>query len=127
MSTKSDLLPHEIAEIAKLTRVHSEWACHGQMCVIHNPVDGPWRALPMEWLDEVRSFSRHCEHGQLHPDPSQFAYFVHNAGLRETLDAFSPHHGIGHGCDACCSDWIQIRVHVGYPGAEMQSLEITRN
>src|SRR5882762_3100816 len=89
--------PHEAAFIANLSRwAHPVSQCEGQTCVVHNPLDGPWRALWSLWRQDRGIVERICQHGTGHPDPSQFEHW---RAIGQDWQSI-------HGCDGCCSDWL---------------------
>lgn len=61
----------------ELSNVHSDNACAGEACVIHNPTDHFMSTWPATWGDWGGSpvLYRECSHGELHPDPDQLAFF----------------------------------------------------
>lgn len=89
------LLPHEMEIFAGLKNVHDKDFCAGQICVMHNPINGDFRRLLLVWENNVKRYERVCEHGVTHPDPSQFAFW--RATGQEQLGT--------HPCDRCCLDW----------------------
>lgn len=74
-------------------KVHSQEACKGSHCPIHNPSDHHMVDWPMNIrLDKDGLIERLCPHGIGHPDPDSLAFFE-RIGVT--------HMGI-HGCDGCC-------------------------
>lgn len=50
----------------QLANVHRADECLG-VCVIHAPIDGPWRDWPTYWIEDIGMMYRTCPHGNLHP------------------------------------------------------------
>lgn len=64
---------------------HSEDACKGNPCTIHNRSDHHMRAWPQHWRQDRRIMERICPHGVGHPDPDE----------RSDINTV-------HGCCGCC-------------------------
>lgn len=88
---------HEIRLFEKLVNIHGSEQCANRVCIIHNPLSGPWRRLPMAWRNDRKIFERVCSHSVGHPDPSQRAYWVMQGQPWQNI----------HGCceDQCCVTW----------------------
>lgn len=56
--------------------LHPEEACHGQVCVVHNPLDHHMREWPMVWREDrvPPIVERICECGVGHYDFSQWEF-----------------------------------------------------
>jgi hypothetical protein len=83
-----------------ITNVHSESACAGRFCAIHNPSDHHMREWPLVWREaglfdiKPSHFERMCPHGIGHPDPDSLEFW-------ESIGE----EGMGvHGCDGCCKE-----------------------
>lgn len=75
-----------------LSGVHSQQACDGRPCVIHNPTDHHMRSWQLIWRKDRALFERICPtHGTGHPDPDQFDYWAGDLYWRAV-----------HGCCGCC-------------------------
>ncbi len=74
-------------------RVHSPYACSGQVCVIHNPTVHRLSSWPMVWRADRGIVERVCTHGIGHPDPDQFEFWLSHGRPEEVV----------HGCDGCCA------------------------
>lgn len=80
-----------------LLQTHHPSRCVGHFCSIHNTSDHPLRDAPQLWDPRFKSIYRMCTHGNVHPDPDDFAFKVRSGFSALTL-AF-----IGaHTCDDCC-------------------------
>ena len=75
--------------------VHSEDACSGETCVIHNPTKHSMSTFPMH-LRETGLVERTCEHHIGHPDPDSAAHMDRAYG-------HTPGTWLVHGCDGCCA------------------------
>ena len=68
-----------------LVNVHSDTACAGEWCCIHNPSPHHMREWTMHWRSDRRIMERLCpDKGIGHPDPDD----INKDGV--------------HGCDGCC-------------------------
>lgn len=89
------LRKHEMELFEKLRDVHPSTVCEGRPCIIHNPINGEFRSMPIEWDNDLGAFGRICMHNLWHPDPSQFAFWrLYGMESRAT-----------HPCDRCCMNW----------------------
>lgn len=97
---------HERQYIAHiLTNVHLPQHCNSSLvCMIHLPLDGPWRPLGLVWNNDRKVFFRQCEHDVLHADLSQVEYARNTGALDDLM----------HICDGCCAMWA---AHAGMAGA----------
>lgn len=67
---------------------HSEEACRGNHCPVHNPSDHHMKDWPQHYREDLNITERICPHGVGHPDP-------------DCMVAKRDGNGI-HGCDGCC-------------------------
>lgn len=80
----------------RILMVHSDQACRGERCCIHNPSDHPLSGAGLTWRPDRRLMERTCVHGVGHPDPDHLAYVARQFGEETAWEQ-----GI-HGCDGCC-------------------------
>lgn len=71
--------------------VHSQEACKGDNCVIHNPSDHSMRDFQTYWRQDRGIMERICTHGIGHPDPDDLTVRTYK-------------HERVHGCDGCCKN-----------------------
>lgn len=106
-------LKREGFDIKSLSNIHSDSACEGRPCVIHNPTNHHMRAFPLRWRHDRHLFERICPHGVGHPDPDQFAFWnearekwrpsIAADVIDDPYPQSNPFDGKGiHGCDGCC-------------------------
>ncbi len=84
-----------------LSRVHSEQACSGRHCWIHNPSEHPLASASVVWDERRRTAYRVCEHAIVHEDPDdqwfRRRFRTHHAGLARLPNPAA-------NCDGCCGD-----------------------
>lgn len=76
-----------------LVNVHSEKACLGRGCAVHDrPSEHNLKDAPMNWREDRNILERICPHGIGHPDKDSALY----------LESIGQGHQNVHGCDGCC-------------------------
>ena len=74
--------------------VHSERACAGRLCDVHNRRGtGPQAAWPLNWRGDRAMMEVICPHGVGHPTPAQMEYYRDRG-----VEWLSIHGCCGEGC-----------------------------
>lgn len=80
-----------------LLQTHTEQACQGEACCIHNPSDHHMKNWGLMWRTDKMIMERVCPHGTGHPDPDDVAWRERTGRKSASV----------HGCDGCCIGVIE--------------------